>query len=37
VRGDALMPTRERLGREIGTLKSAVPVPPEGIMVEFRG
>jgi GGDEF domain-containing protein len=33
VRGDALTRTRERLGREIGSLKSSAPVPPEGILV----
>jgi hypothetical protein len=33
VRGDALTRTRERLGREIGSLKSSTPVPPEGILV----
>jgi GGDEF domain-containing protein len=33
VRGDALTRTRELLGREIGSLKSSAPVPPEGILV----
>jgi GGDEF domain-containing protein len=33
VRGDSLTLTRERLGREIGSLKSSAPVPPEGILV----
>jgi GGDEF domain-containing protein len=33
VRGDELTRARERLGREIGSLKSSSPVPPEGILV----
>ncbi len=36
-RGDALLATRERLGREIGSLKDRGAVPPEGLMVEAAG